>query len=49
MVDHAMKFPEDTVFLTLSRNPRHQEAYESDVVRVEMISPKGLTSWKPGD
>ena len=49
MVDHAMKFPEDTVFLTLSSNPRNQEAYESDVVRVEMISPKGLTSWKPGD
>ena len=25
MVDHGMKFPEDTVFLTLSRNPRDQE------------------------
>lgn len=49
MVDHAMTFPEDTVFLTLSRNPRHQEAYEADVVRVEVIAPGGLTSWKPGD
>ena len=49
MVDHAMKFSKDTVFLTLSRNPRHQEAYESDVVRIEMISPEGLTSWKPED
>ena len=49
MVDHAMTFPEDTVFLTLSRNPRHQEAYEADVVRVEMIGTEGLTSWKPGD
>ena len=49
MVDHAMKFPEDTVFLTLSRNPRHQDAYEADVVRVEVIDPKGLTSWKSGD
>jgi len=49
MVDHAMKFPEDTVFLTLSRNPRNQMAYESDVVRVEVVDPKGLKTWKPGD
>ena len=49
MVDHAMKFPEDTVFLTLSRNPRNQLAYESDVVRVEVVDPKGLKTWKPGD
>ncbi len=49
MVDHAMKFPEDTVFLTLSRNPRNQQAYESDVVRVEVIDPAGLKSWKPGN
>ena len=37
MIDHAMKFPEDTVFLTLSRNARDQEAYEADLVRIEMI------------
>ncbi|MGH6662170.1 MAG: hypothetical protein ACREB6_11570 [Rhodospirillales bacterium] len=49
MVDHAMKFPEDTVFLTLSRNPRNQMAYESDVVRVEVVDSKGLKTWKPGD
>jgi quercetin dioxygenase-like cupin family protein len=49
MVDHAMKFPEDTVFLTLSRNPRDQEAYEADVVRIDMISGEGLKTWKPGD
>lgn len=48
MVDHAMKFPEDTMFLTLSRNPRNQLAYESDVVRVEVVDPKGLKTWKPG-
>ena len=47
MVDHGMKFPVDTVFLTLSRNPRDQESYESDVVRVEMIPPDGLVSWTP--
>ena len=37
MVDHGMKFPEDTTFLTLSRNPRDQESYEADVVRIHMI------------
>ena len=47
MVDHGMKFPVDTVFLTLSRNPRDQESYEKDVVRVEMVSTDGLKSWTP--
>jgi dTDP-4-dehydrorhamnose 3,5-epimerase-like enzyme len=47
MVDHGMKFPVDTVFLTLSRNPRDQESYEADVVRIDMISPDGLKSWTP--
>ncbi len=39
MVEHAMVFPEDTVFLTLGRNTRDQESYESDVVRVPPIQP----------
>jgi dTDP-4-dehydrorhamnose 3,5-epimerase-like enzyme len=47
MIDHGMKFPVDTVFLTLSRNPRDQESYEKDVVRVEMVSTAGLNSWTP--
>ncbi len=34
MVEHTMVFSEDTVFLTLGRNSRVQEAYEEDVVRV---------------
>ena len=37
MVEHGMRFPEDTVFLTLSRNPRDQESYEADVVRIHLI------------
>ena len=49
MVDHGMKFPEDTTFLTLSRNPRDQASYEADVVRVNMLDAKVMTSWKPGD
>ena len=44
-----MKFPEDTTFLTLSRNPRDQASYEADVVRVDMLNTEGLKSWKPED
>ena len=47
LVDHAMKFPVETTFLTLSRNPRDQDTYEKDVVRIEMINTDGLISWKP--
>lgn len=39
MVEHAMVFPEDTVFLTLARNPRDQQTYEKDTVRVELVKP----------
>ena len=43
MVDHAMAFPEDTVFLTLGRNSRRQEVYEADVERIELIgTPRPL-------
>ena len=47
LVDHGMKFPKDTVFLTLSRNPRDQDTYEKDVVRINMIDEKGSISWRP--
>jgi len=39
MVEHAMVFPEDTMFLTLGRNSRRQDVYEADVVRIEPINP----------
>jgi quercetin dioxygenase-like cupin family protein len=39
MVEHTMLFPEDTTFLTLSRNPRNPAAYEKDLVRVELVKP----------
>lgn len=39
LVEHAMVFPEDTVFLTLSLNKRDQKAYEKDLVRVELVKP----------
>ena len=40
-------FPEETTFLTLSRNPRDQETYEKDVIRIKMIEDKSLISWHP--
>ena len=36
MVVHRTDFPEDTLCVTLSGNPRDQESYESDVVRIEL-------------
>lgn len=42
MVEHAMVFHEDTVFLTLGGNSRIQSEYESDLVRVELISPDSV-------
>ena len=49
LVEHCMKFPEDTLFLTLSRNPRDQETYELDVIRTNLIDSSNSISWKPGD
>ena len=49
LVEHCMKLPEDTLFLTLSRNPRDQETYELDVIRTNLIDPSDSISWKPGD
>ena len=40
LVDHAMVFTEDTVFLTFGRNSRAQEVYEADVVRIPPIEPR---------
>ena len=47
MVDHAMKFTEDTSFLTLSKNLRDQKSYEEDVIRIKMIDDENLISWHP--
>jgi oxalate decarboxylase/phosphoglucose isomerase-like protein (cupin superfamily) len=37
MEDHATVFLEDTEMLVVSRNPRDQDSYESDVRRVVLI------------
>ena len=49
MVEHCMKFPLDTLFLTLSRNPRDQKTYEEDVVRTNLIEPGESIIWKPNE
>ncbi|AOS45001.1 hypothetical protein Verru16b_02070 [Lacunisphaera limnophila] len=43
MEDHATLFHEDTTLIVMSRNPRDQEAYESDVVRVQLVDPATFT------
>jgi quercetin dioxygenase-like cupin family protein len=37
MEDHTTVFIEDSMLLAMSGNPRDQETYESDVVRVELV------------
>ena len=37
MLEHAMYFPEDTVFFTFGGGSRKQEEYEADLVRVAVI------------
>ena len=39
MEDHATVFLEDSQVLVVSRNPRDQESYEEDVVRVQLLDP----------
>ena len=39
MIEHAMVFAEDTVFLAFGRNSRAQDVYEADVVRIDPIHP----------
>lgn len=38
MLEHAMVFLTDTVFLTLGGNPRDQYHYEQDLVRVPLVA-----------
>ncbi|MFT5519476.1 MAG: quercetin dioxygenase-like cupin family protein [Enterobacterales bacterium] len=43
MEDHATVFLEDCDLLAMSRNPRDQEAYESDVKRVILVAPEDVS------
>lgn len=37
MVEHAMRFAEDTIMVSISKRPRDSESHESDVVRVKFL------------
>ncbi|HLD96858.1 MAG TPA: hypothetical protein VI934_00785 [Candidatus Nanoarchaeia archaeon] len=37
MTAHAMRFLEDSVFIALATESRHQSAYEEDTVRVKLV------------
>lgn len=37
MIAHAMEFLEDTVFLAFTTEPREQEKYEADLVRLKLV------------
>jgi quercetin dioxygenase-like cupin family protein len=39
LVEHAVEFPEDTVFLNITGKSRDQKSYEEDLVRVELVKP----------
>lgn len=41
LVEHATEFLEDTVLLNLAAGARDQASYESDLVRIELVNPKG--------
>ncbi|EKD89894.1 MAG: cupin 2 conserved barrel protein [uncultured bacterium] len=38
MIAHSMEFLEDTVFLAITTEPRQQEQYEGDTVRIKITS-----------
>jgi len=41
LVEHAVEFLEDSVFLNITGKPRDQASYEGDLVRVELLKPAG--------
>lgn len=40
MVEHGLVFHEDTMFVNFSDQPRDQETYEADIVRVTVVPPE---------
>ena len=41
---HACYFPDNTTLIVSSKNPRDQETYEADTVRVEFITENNISS-----
>ena len=44
LVEHAVEFLEDSVFINITGKPRDQGSYENDLVRVELYKPAGKSS-----
>jgi len=40
LVEHAVEYLEDSMFINITGGPRDQASYENDLVRVELIKPK---------
>lgn len=41
LVEHAVEFLEDSVFINIASKPRDQSSYEDDLVRVNLYKPAG--------
>ena len=39
MVEHAVEYLEDTVFLNITTRSREKEVYENDIIRVDLFKP----------
>ena len=39
---HATYFPKNTILIVSSKNPRDQETYEKDTVRVDFVNKQNL-------
>jgi hypothetical protein len=42
--EHACYFPDTTTLIVSSKNPRDQETYEADTVRVEFITESNIVA-----
>jgi quercetin dioxygenase-like cupin family protein len=40
LLEHAMVFAEDSVIITMAKNVRSHDEHESDLVRVEFVTPE---------
>jgi len=40
MIDHAMFYTQETEILVVSKNPRDQQTYEEDTVRIDFMNDK---------
>lgn len=46
-IEHAMLFAEDCIIFTFAKNKRTHEEHESDVVRVDFVTPDIIAKYVP--